>query len=832
MIQGMKLFEELLESYDLLKKRKFRIRLVEEVDELAAQTALSELQAAVQQKGQITGRQPYVPPTASTPVALFYNRKGQLSFAPLARDGLPIVRFSKHLDEAAPQTGQWWNTFVGFFGGDSKDVEGGPEEEKDDISARMGFTPPVTLRAPAGQTLLASQYGQLYGDDILDAVDAFQELELISKEVHGNYLDEFKVNSTFETPRAFDNFLFGAKGQSLESKISRAINIEVDEFGQISEQLGVVDPDIINEVSKNILRLGKLLSKPDMTDQDKLDFASLASINSDGTVSVFAYGTKNEGLNFKDNKNFFKGLIRSIEERANTRVDRLNMRKTAFNTSDNAFRGVNMEEILVAISLQKRCLEARATGDPAAEVICPGAAQALAQFQDQMARMIQAHKVWQDSWNVGALAIEDVDVVNAISELIGDNMRQTFGAIIGASKDSLNIRKPDFVVPRGRETGFGIRGDVFEIWTDPDEAKLALQRSGFSEEDIINHDMIEPMSVQDAFGGREDLANIAIRSTGLNPNSMVFVNKVSLKNYLELDSPKLGEASTGQLNNWLTNTHPPHLQENASKFLKVFQDSYALSPQDMNEIGDYSSEMFELGNSIRALSTKTKVKTQGDKVVISDTLETLVKATKNLLTKNNTFKEINSDNNKKELLNLLGSYKNDSPKLFKEKLKRTLEHHVQMKKLIRDLNNGNESARKYLLARAFFTGGSVDDGLSIDMRSLLTKERFNLRHNEVVNSVLTSWFNRDGNWKMRTNGGTIAFINTADPKQRMSLSATGKKSKAAEAAYTTQMRLSVSKETFRAFLKATSIGESLSQSDIQFLKRLQKTMSNRSLVVL
>jgi hypothetical protein len=808
----MEFFTQLLDSYSKLKKRA--LRLVESGNPQAlAQAAIKKAEAGKASFSKANGNGPFQLTRADGLVNadvlfVFPTKNGWKYTAKLNADGGPTFQH--------PVTD---GKFEGYFDqGASVEQPKGKKFEK----------------TPAGTQIAGSELALEMGDDITPIVEAFQEMALISPEVFAGIDPKYLKNSNWETLAAFQTYIFGLRRGSLESQVLND-KMAIDYDGNSRQYITSVLPASfkkLKHVVENIKSLMSFLAKDNLSEDDKNRLNDCAAINLDSDVkqeqSVTIFGEDTgSGLVFKDESGFLKMLMSALQKKHEIKVKKLKIEKKISTGLDNNIRGVALEQVLPMFNMQRVMLEMKAKGMKGAGVLEKGVKESFKAIQDKIAFLRNNFQSWVAQWAESAQDTDVKDIIDSVGALVGSKGDGLITALAAASKQSIAIRKPDFIVTKGLETGNGIRHDTFEIFTDPSKSKAALLRSGFTEEDISSKGMIKSGFPEQVFAGREDLLAIAYKSGVLRKGQQIFYNSYSLKNYIDLDEAVFGKTTVNSNLDFINGTTEGN--PTADQFFSKARETIGVTPEDHEKVVDYNKSLHDIGGKIRMLDpARAKSSSTGVRVRI-DPFASFIDSAMDAIKSNSDYSELHSDDikdtSKKEFIDAIERFKKAADKDdedLKNKIKQYAATYLKNKKIISDISKGSKAAKQYLMMKLFNTGGCVDDGLACDYRGLGSKENYNLIQNDIVKDVVKSFMSGNGDWALSAKGNYFIFTSSKYPNAKLTLfDKVEKKNSTGGTVYSTGSTCSINRATMQAFNR---MKKSVQENIIDSLYESQKLL--------
>jgi hypothetical protein len=793
----MDYFTDLLESYSKLKKRTLKLLKESENPESDAQNAF---QQAKTQNPPPSLAKPFVTNTSKgTQVAIYMKKDGSWKGSIFSNGKVLGGQNEVFID-------QDFQRFVKFFTGEDT----GNKTRKFE-------------KTPAGLNIAGSEFAELNPEDAMAAQESFQNIALSLPEVFEG-LDKKFIAGNWGTFAAFGTYVFGKAPQSLESHIlNLKTKILYDEASKEYATLVVPpDPKSIKDVAKNLEFFITSLTKDNLGEDDKLKLQKMFAINSNGNVSVFA-DIEDSGLVFSDNTGFFKNLLKAAQSKYQFKFRVLNVKRDISEGIDNNIRGVALEEILPILSMQRKLDEFSAKGIVNKPLI-KAVQDSMIVIKDKLLKLMQNYESWIQAHDQSALDPEDVKVINGVGALMGGNGSKLISAMVAASKDSISVRQPDFILTKGREVGEGRRQDTFEIFSDFTRAKIALSRMGYTEQEIMLQGMIKAVPVEEAFSGREDMLAVALKSGVFQKGQQVFYSPVSLKNYLTLDKAVFGTTTVTSNKDFINGVS----KDPQNLFLKKFQEiAGPLDPASHKKVMEYNDGLMQIWDQIGKVPSTVKARSSTGSLVNSKPFKEFIKNTVEIIKSNSTFDELNDveseDNPKTKLTSMINKYleSEEEDEALEHKIKAYTAQYAKNAKLISDVNKGDLNAKRYLSMKLFNTGGSVDDGMVCDYRGLASRESYNFRQNDVIRDVIKSFMSGDGAWTMKAKNNTFIFYNTQNPKMRLTMiDKVEKKSGLTGMKYSTKTAVEVNREILKTYNRRKAARESIIDNFMEYQKRI------------
>lgn len=793
----MNYFDELLESYTKLKKRTFKIRLNESTDEIppALQQDLANAQGA-------TFEAPYMTQT-DPPVPMWRTAKGKITVkdeSVLGRYPIPLTDPAGNFVKPKPQN---WNAILKLYGVADGSLEDEPQQ--DQMAA-------MTL---PGDTIAMSPYASE------KTMAAIQKIAGLMIPLFGELTkDEKRAGGFGKSLNKFTNYFVGGTYQSFERKISLADSLEKLETGEV---LSVpIDKTLVEGVTENFANFLDTLTKYKIADDIKQNMASVMSIGVRGSVVIHNKAGREEGLVFRDETGILKTIAGIAKRKFEIEFETFDETNKANAASDIALRGLTLEGLIPVLTSSRHCLELKKIAPEISEGPCSQSRDMLSQLKPQMDKYVRLHREWAQAYASGmkAISLEDQELAEAIIETLGDNMRDIVQSVIGISKGTIAIRKPDFAVPVGGTAGIGMSTDIVEGWSDPIKARQGLLNQGYSDEEILTNNMITAAPAIKVFMTKPELLDSLIKSGIIkSANDTIFYSNVNLKNYLDLNDGKLGQSLVNNLGNFFQ-------KESNSPFATTIQRNLGINPKQWRQIQDYNKQIDAMETRVRNLPIHATTRTEdGENLTLSPFKQSATTMIDNLR-KNSTYSEIVGTSEKGELIQFLDNFDLES-KDGAERAKEYLARYLRYKKLSKDIEKGDSTAKAYFAAQVGAVAGSESDGQICDWRALKTGEVFNFKQNEAVMSPLRDWLAGGTEWNLKPSGKfTFVLENTENPFKKMTIRMEGRSMKTNERyARLTNTVVNFSKDMLKHFhRKGSSIQESNQKNLLDLISNHQKEL--------
>ena len=581
----MKYFTELLESYSKLKKRKLKLLIEAEAksrgnkqnvageDKISA--AKKALQDALAQVDNSDPKDPNKPPTHENPfvvttprgeqLAVFYNRTSQggnigWRFSKLTSDG-------KGINPGTPAGGGSGNPsadaqspnkkFIAKFSQDQGKVESGNEQPQP--SQEMGQPmavpqiPQVQIDPMAGTAgaQIANSFNQILAESSTNpAVDpnSLAEIQAMGQEAYQNIVE---ASNNFQSAQKYfeswhkqlggdkradrtsiflrslagraRSYIFGAAGQSIESKITKTsytlVETNRDGIFTVTRQ-GTVTPQDLHSYSKIMKEFFEIFKSDGSTKikdkiNKKIDFLRKRfTLNSDGTVTIHLGETPEDKRSLvlietpdeASEKGLFRLMLESVQRNFDEdpngqkpQLPKVNILKKASAGFNNAVRGTLLEKMLIYNTLINNYHEAKRTGDEVTAAkwrrLIEAGVQADKNFRTNLSHLRNLNEEWNQAGEVAALQEQNHYLNTALNEFFGEDASLLFKATEVITSD-VRRKKPFTMIHAGLETGPGLKADAIEVYLEPQKdsskeiASQVPQLADYINAGLINADSI------------------------------------------------------------------------------------------------------------------------------------------------------------------------------------------------------------------------------------------------------------------------------------------------------------------------------------------------------
>jgi len=772
----MDIYKEILESFSRIHNRD--LRLLEQQD-LEAVTLANQALDQVPAPGQ-------APIAVSTP-------SGKALYVWNNDDGVAMFATNPNKSYAQPIRKNWDN-FVGHFGsatdpnlpqeGAGEGEEGSqvdsPEEEQ-----QMEIVPPLTpgdVDFIGKQQLMLSQTGL--------SEDTIRSVEKDFRNIFGLKKDIWKIMGKWEKSKEegenyipgpikdtkwdkligaahYGNYFYGDSTWSFQrALLSPKFSLSMQDGLWVSQEepLEEAQTSLISRSFRDLVDVIVKDSKEALTPDECKNVLSNFAVTNRGDVVVKGSGDASRGLSFDGGAGrgaFIKDLLdkaTSICKKADPSYELATMtvRPPITGTgSTNNVRGVAMEQILTVASLALL----RGKDGSLPEPLMMLRAQMVSTISQKLIKAKIDSEGWVSRTVEAGIDVDTKELARELYEVLGEGeaSKSLFESMLKHSAESLRVRSPKYALSVGDQVGRGKRQDVLELYNDLDEAKIAAQKSGLE---------VEPysMPIEEAFGDKHLEELDALIAAGVySPGQEVSVLKVSLKNYMSLNTAKYGG---GAANTFAGKDGLMRQSYTKESLLKTISSNLQMSRSDRTAVKGYFDELDKIATAAFDLPTEAIVTTKdGKKINTKDTPKTFSKSildklrslgydtSPGLLTdlEKNARKIIKGTGTKYELRAAFDSLKNQTVTL------------LQADRVANDLKSEDPTVRRsaqlQIAHKMFHAGGSDDNQLVCDYRDLIGSKNYVFKQNDPLRdawrSVLNGEIDQMGNsWDLTVNSTT------------------------------------------------------------------------------
>lgn len=586
----MNYFNELLESYSLLKQRK--LKLLEQEAPVANSSSGNQIQGSNPQERvrDIIAKTKSQAGTVkeSNPLLLYLGDKEFKCW--VARNTRQVsvkYGFSNYNAEKNPNALYKHLVTAEDEEQKSSDQQQQPQEDQSQSEPMAGESQAPEVTSPLqqipipGAGIQKSELATTSPESAAAMQEVFRDIAARTQSIFSSLsknLKQFYKSSTVVAQRLYGDH------KSLESIISNAVVIKRDDRGELVSIKASGDSYLSLAVSRSVDKIIDITTKNSITDSDKIKLDSLVAYTKDEELIIFDEGGS-EGLLFQTRGKVKGGIVgamlTSFEEKFNHKIKTADPRNLSLTKENNAIQSTFFEDVAGILALGSVCKEER--DDPTKNVMKAkkykkgDTQRKKVKDQSSCAKMIEhlTHRYADKAQNLlkilspmallersnedYALALKSGDnTVPFLKNLIRRGTDKMYQAIIRVSKHALETRKAERSISKGLETMNGKRADATEVWSTREQLTKALINSGVTPEEIEKHKFIKEVTIEEAYGSQPSNMELRKMDTVYKPGQKVFILDVSYKNYLNLKFKAVaGSNLLTTRENFLNGKHTP-----------------------------------------------------------------------------------------------------------------------------------------------------------------------------------------------------------------------------------------------------------------------------------
>lgn len=800
-MSNMKYYYELLEAYTKIKKREFKLDLIQE--SLARSlyqpgqydSALNSAEQALQQV------LPTVPPDGS-PVPIGNagaTIKMQSNGNFVVEAGFGGKKYSAIINKNNPSLSALkpseQTKAVGSIMGPPEQGSPSSEEQADS----QGLSSDPMAQGGMGDVVDPMQAMMMNPDEAGMAIMDKDGLSAqIFMQIENNFLKLWdvlpgSVRDELATSKAkAKNFLVGGRPQSIEKQLRHAIALTKmseeekegeapmpvdllrqtgdDEFDTFSPK--EISVDLTRSVAKRLAQALGFAHKDNLSQDEKLSLKRSFSIL-DGRQVVVHRDTMNEGVIFHDNTGFLKSILGHLEEKFDIMFDKKTTAALRSSSSAKSVRGKILEDTYCVASL---FAQARITGN---EAFREAGREYLRKSISDLRGFIQVNRDWSTQYLQGEMgsSYEDYpDLAVWLGEFQDLEIKGVEGilkSITKLHKDSMGVRAPDISIPVGKRSGIGISDDINEVYFSYDKARQALINSGFSE-NLLKQTTLGELVQENPLLGQ------SLAKHGMPLNTPVFSVKVSLKHPVSGRETVLGSAKLTRAVSFLTGgiDKLSRTDRKKSAHYKAFRDkvnsSLGIASNSVldKRSNDILRTMVKGFGIFGEKPNKVLISKKGGQNVRQRFLSTRLNTLREQIERVTSYRDKFGKSSKSELYsalkNIESSLKDETDYSYR------IDELAGRVKLEMDLLTGLDSQPVRAMVGKLFmsTAGSVDDQI-FDYKNLSTKESFTFEQNSAISSIMKDFINHypNGEWdfdvRSTEKATKLEFKHKTDPKRSL-----------------------------------------------------------------
>lgn len=646
----MNVFLDLLKSYDLIKKRKFRIRLSEEGEQDP------RIPIATQDLAQVRGQdykygKPFVNPKYE--VAIYFNANNQAVAAPF-KNGMIINQGIVPADLGNPD-------FIALYGGVGGDLD---TDQVTDTNSAPVVVDPDAIRLQGAIEKLINLVGEAK--------------HWMSANPKGN---------------GIGNKIMRGQRRVLKTKIN-------PETGEVEEEKWVLDKDSASNQADYMETLSYIREALDKGEESVTneELAKFINVDSDPKNCVIVIRNRNDttqSMWSRNNKTFCEVKNDILKKRPNfpQGLPKAEIKEGGI----PGYSGIVLEKITVGLI----DLMAGYAGERGVERnpdALTSLRETLVEINEDIEKFMKAFSSYinEDIAVDGHTArmFEDMKKSGILPQDASDYTIKIVQQIKNMIKDEMGQRKPDIAIRSGGTISVGEKADICELYVGDGADKRAMQASA----KLGVPNLAQGMTVAELraeYGGDTDTER---KLSKLKDTDVVFVNRISLKHYLSGNKlPKGGEQ------------HPDRVDVilNDPSQLEGLRGLYGESKFDslLNQAKPFSAKMNAASKAIDDLPFDASV--DG---VTTKPVEDQVKAFVDEVRTNSTYEALLSDTDVTKIESLTKGAK-DGDKEAQNKLKNILKTAIHKKMIHQGLSDPKklEETKAYIKASTLVTAGSNRD---------------------------------------------------------------------------------------------------------------------------
>jgi hypothetical protein len=414
-------------------------------------------------------------------------------------------------------------------------------------------------------------------------------------------------------------------------------------------------------------------------------------------------------------------------------------------------RGKMLEEVYMLRILAKHCAANRTQGQELTTPACVMFKAASERFQKHKENWPMIHE-WAAEHDLGAAIKQDdaglYEVVKA-SGIQGENLVKIVGAMFALSEKIDDAIGATMSVPVGLSPGEGEKPDVTYVWNTVEEAQAGLKNLGFTEDDIATG-MIKQGTIGEAFKGSAipDLEQYYRDNHDPDGTDLTFYHGTGLKHFEGggTHSMHAGVRQHGSLTK--TMAEGTQMRIRAAQY-------FGHSTQEAKAVDTYFADKVNgILENVTAGVTLQNVPdpTNSKKKVKKDPLLDLINSHLDAANKNSDYYELRHDGLKHFMEKYIDSNgrwtnKKQNPE-EREHIAEAISRQLMWRRINTDLHSEDSATKKtalnYLATSTFITGGAHDDTTSTSVRDLASFRHMSIVHNEGMNFVRNAVNNKGG----------------------------------------------------------------------------------------
>jgi len=727
----MKYYEQLLESFTKLKKRTFKLTVIEE-DVAQNQQAR---QALIQFFSKLTTTPVTMPSLApgeySNSVTAYLNpetNQPEVSSPHLAPNtSNPLTALQKQ-NTNGQRLVKW---YVGEEGQEQEQGEAAPE-----VPGQAAVMPRALPKLP-GQAAMESGFTD---PELVGSRNLFEEMRNKASKL----CDKLLEMGIEKSCNHFLNYFGGAASQSPEKAFApNRTKWSYDEEYKILTKSKLEEQES-KEAIKSIDWLLDGLNSDNPIDGAELNKRFAVATN--GSILVTVGTDSGEGYILKDKPGVYKALLNAAVEKVDTTTSPEDFQLNAFTPrvssgSAKGIRGKMLEEVYMLRLLAKQCATTRGKGEERGSQACTMFKAASERFQKHKENWPLIHE-WAAEHDLGAAIKRDEQGLYEVvknSGIQGENLVNIVGAMFALSEKVDGAIGATMSAPVGLNPGEGEKPDVTYVWSTEQEARTGLKSLGFSD-DEISGGMLKVGTIGEAFKGSAipDLEQYYRDNHDPEGTDIAFYHGTGLKHFEGgMHSMHAGVRQHGSLTK--TMSEGTQMRKRAAEY-------FGHTPQTAKAVDNYFRD--KLNGILDGVMNTVTLQDVPDpsnpkKTIQKDPLLDLINSHIGTVNTNSNYHELRHDG----LKHFMEKYVSDGGTWINKKMtveerghiSEAVSRQLMWRRMNTDLLSDNSATRKTaqdtLATVAFITGGAFDDTTSTSVRDLESFGHMSIIHNEGMDFV-------------------------------------------------------------------------------------------------
>lgn len=618
----------------------------------------------------------------------------------------------------------------------------GEEEEVTqpaDISPEPEMAVDPTQPGAAAQQIFSSEIYGSFANTVQNIVDNFVDAGQKFQSVIKKLVDPDKVDlSNPEASLKISSAWFGNIPGSLESQLCQSKVIRSTRTGLTLIQNS--DPEVTEQVSKNLSKLFNILDKDIISNSDKTFITRKIKFTNRGELIIFGDDSKT-GVLFTDASKRYGRFFEAIEKKHDIQINKIyNTDKIRDASSPRVLRSKFLEELICYFSY---------SGANKKEV----GVLLLQKFSKKVQKLIEGIVEIVDKERSNAEFSVDLDpetlgLRNLLNMSKSKSLDVAFHNLSKLMKAGYKVLKPIRTIPTGSEVKYGRRQDsrmIMDGQTMLNLFKSLGQRkpnaAGFMKRNTLSK--IHGLS-------DEGKAFFKLYKKDFKPKrgEKSYYASISSKFYIDDDVVKLGDGREFAFESFISDRPPSKRKD--YELLKKFKESFKRNlgidfNKDQPAMYEYHKNLRQkYEDKIKNIPENSTVVDKKGKSTKIKPFENFCNSLKDQIKNSSLFEEITGDTEKAEILDLIDNYSNEikkgkSNEMSIRKMKSKIGSFLKYKQLEKDCNSSDTAtktlARKYLATHMFHVAGSEDDSLIVHQGNIKTNKARLYLHNNCFKVV-------------------------------------------------------------------------------------------------